>query len=87
MAVFHDEVEIEDMEFDEDTEMYYYPCPCGDKFQISKVIKIYLHLNWAIYKSHTKKSEKHTKLNSTQKFLIPPSSSLKAYIGLEGLCR
>jgi hypothetical protein len=39
MAVFHDEVEIEDMEFDEDTEMYYYPCPCGDKFQISKVRK------------------------------------------------
>lgn len=37
MAVYHDEVEIEDFEYDEDTEMYYYPCPCGDKFAISKV--------------------------------------------------
>lgn len=37
MAVYHDEVEIEDMEYDEETENYYYPCPCGDKFQISKV--------------------------------------------------
>jgi hypothetical protein len=37
MAVFHDEVEIEDFEFDEETQSYYYPCPCGDQFQISKV--------------------------------------------------
>nr|XP_057941984.1 DPH3 homolog [Doryrhamphus excisus] len=36
MSVFHDEVEIEDFEYDEDTEMYYFPCPCGDKFAISK---------------------------------------------------
>jgi diphthamide biosynthesis protein 3 len=36
MAVFHDEVEIEDFEFDEETQSYYYPCPCGDQFQISK---------------------------------------------------
>ncbi|KAM5180201.1 diphthamide biosynthesis protein 3 [Mantella aurantiaca] len=36
MAVYHDEVEIEDFEYDEDTETYYYPCPCGDKFAISK---------------------------------------------------
>ena len=33
---YHDEVEIEDFEFDEEDEMYYYPCPCGDQFQISK---------------------------------------------------
>lgn len=37
MSVFHDEVEIEDFEFDEETQTYYYPCPCGDLFQISKV--------------------------------------------------
>lgn len=37
MTVYHDEVEIEDFEFDEETEMYYYPCPCGDRFEISKV--------------------------------------------------
>lgn len=36
MAVFHDEVEIEDFEYDEETETYFYPCPCGDQFQITK---------------------------------------------------
>lgn len=34
--VFHDEVEIEDFEFDEDDDTYYYPCPCGDRFAITK---------------------------------------------------
>lgn len=50
---FHDEVEIEgrrsscgnrltcsldlDFEFDEESETYYWPCPCGDRFQITKV--------------------------------------------------
>ncbi|XP_060598388.1 diphthamide biosynthesis protein 3-like [Ruditapes philippinarum] len=36
MSVYHDEVEIEDMEYDEETETYYYPCPCGDRFEITK---------------------------------------------------
>ncbi|KAI4473492.1 hypothetical protein M0802_016090 [Mischocyttarus mexicanus] len=36
MSVYHDEVEIEDFEYDEVEEIYYYPCPCGDQFQISK---------------------------------------------------
>ncbi|TMW50155.1 hypothetical protein DOY81_004780 [Sarcophaga bullata] len=36
MSVYHDEVEIEDFEYDEEEEIYYYPCPCGDRFQISK---------------------------------------------------
>ncbi|MEE6470369.1 hypothetical protein FKM82_008946 [Ascaphus truei] len=36
MSVFHDEVEIEDFEYDEDTETYYYPCPCGDRFAVTK---------------------------------------------------
>ncbi|RZB41718.1 DPH3 -like [Asbolus verrucosus] len=36
MSVFHDEIEIEDFEYDEEEEIYYYPCPCGDRFQISK---------------------------------------------------
>ncbi|KAG0172524.1 Diphthamide biosynthesis protein 3 [Apophysomyces sp. BC1034] len=35
MTSFYDEIEIEDMEFDEDEEMYTYPCPCGDKFMIA----------------------------------------------------
>lgn len=36
MTIYHDEVEIEDFEYDEEEEVYYYPCPCGDQFQISK---------------------------------------------------
>ncbi|XKL66722.1 hypothetical protein PGB90_010142 [Kerria lacca] len=36
MSVYHDEVEIEDFEYDEEEDTYYYPCPCGDRFQISK---------------------------------------------------
>ena len=39
MAVFHDEVEIEDFEYDEESETYFYPCPCGDQFEITKVRK------------------------------------------------
>ena len=35
MAVYHDEIEIEDMEFDEQDEKFYYPCPCGDKFELA----------------------------------------------------
>lgn len=33
---FHEEVEIEDFEFDEELEIYHYPCPCGDRFEITK---------------------------------------------------
>jgi len=32
----YDDVEIEDMDFDESSETYFYPCPCGDKFRITK---------------------------------------------------
>ncbi|KAK3315495.1 diphthamide biosynthesis protein [Apodospora peruviana] len=31
----YDEVEIEDMTFDETLQIYHYPCPCGDKFEIA----------------------------------------------------
>ena len=31
----YDEIEIEDMTFDEDLQIYHYPCPCGDRFQIA----------------------------------------------------
>mmetsp|Transcript_5054 Transcript_5054/g.7685 ORF Transcript_5054/g.7685 Transcript_5054/m.7685 type:complete len:145 (-) Transcript_5054:319-753(-) len=30
----YEEIEIEDMEFEEDLQTYFYPCPCGDRFQI-----------------------------------------------------
>ncbi|KAF5275070.1 hypothetical protein FQA39_LY07007 [Lamprigera yunnana] len=36
MSVFHDEVEIEDFEYDEEEEMYYYPCPCGDRLNLQE---------------------------------------------------
>ena len=36
MSIFHDEIEIEDFEYEPEEEMYYYPCPCGDRFRISK---------------------------------------------------
>ena len=44
MSVYHDEVEIEDMDYDEETESYYYACPCGDKFEITKVFHQYSYL-------------------------------------------
>ena len=34
-AQVYDEVEIEDMDFDGFIRTFFYPCPCGDKFQIS----------------------------------------------------
>ena len=37
MSVLHDEIEIEDFEYDPELETYFYPCPCGDQFQITKV--------------------------------------------------
>jgi len=45
MSVYHDEVEIEDFEYDSDTETFYYPCPCGDRFEISKVRTLVLTEN------------------------------------------
>ena len=32
---FYDEIEIEDMTFDSTLQLYHYPCPCGDRFEIS----------------------------------------------------
>ncbi|KAJ9324369.1 hypothetical protein DTO027B5_4220 [Paecilomyces variotii] len=31
----YDEVEIEDMTFDPNLQIYHYPCPCGDRFEIA----------------------------------------------------
>ena len=31
---FYDEIEIEDMTFDSTLQLYHYPCPCGDRFEI-----------------------------------------------------
>ncbi|KAF5448740.1 hypothetical protein F2P56_029246, partial [Juglans regia] len=32
----YDDVEIEDMEWNEELQAYTYPCPCGDLFQITE---------------------------------------------------
>ncbi|KAK4548041.1 Diphthamide biosynthesis protein 3 [Oleoguttula mirabilis] len=31
----YDEIEIEDMTWDATLQLYHYPCPCGDRFEIS----------------------------------------------------
>ncbi|XP_064529804.1 diphthamide biosynthesis protein 3-like [Pseudopipra pipra] len=37
MSVFHDEVEIEDFAYEEETETYSRPCPCGVRILIRRV--------------------------------------------------
>jgi len=41
MNVIYDEIEIEDLDFDEEAGLFTYPCPCGDKFQINLVIFVF----------------------------------------------
>lgn len=36
-ATIYDEIEIEDFDFDTEFKTFYYPCPCGDRFQITEV--------------------------------------------------
>lgn len=48
MSVFHDEVEIEDFEYDEEMETYYYPCPCGDQFEITKVSDLLTFMKFSL---------------------------------------
>lgn len=33
----YDEIEFEDLDFNEEEQLYTYPCPCGDKFVITLV--------------------------------------------------
>ena len=33
---YYDELEIEDFTWDPVLKLYHYPCPCGDRFEISK---------------------------------------------------
>lgn len=37
LSMSYDDVEIEDMEWNEELNAFTYPCPCGDLFQITKV--------------------------------------------------
>lgn len=36
MSLFYDEIEIEDLDYNEENQIYTYPCPCGDIFKISQ---------------------------------------------------
>jgi len=36
MGAYYDEIEIEDMAWDEIKGVYHYPCPCGDRFEITR---------------------------------------------------
>ncbi|EJD51333.1 zf-CSL-domain-containing protein [Auricularia subglabra TFB-10046 SS5] len=36
MGAYYDEIEIEDMVWDAAKGVYHYPCPCGDRFEITK---------------------------------------------------
>ncbi|EXJ77911.1 isoleucyl-tRNA synthetase [Capronia epimyces CBS 606.96] len=31
----YDEIEIEDMTYDSTLQIYHYPCPCGDRFEVA----------------------------------------------------
>jgi len=35
-AAFYDEIEIEDMVWDVAKGVFHYPCPCGDRFEITR---------------------------------------------------
>lgn len=36
MGGYYDEIEIEDMVWDEEKGVFHYPCPCGDRFEITR---------------------------------------------------
>ncbi|KNZ64593.1 uncharacterized protein VP01_1011g10 [Puccinia sorghi] len=36
MVSYYDEIEIEDFTWDEKAKVYHTPCPCGDRFEITK---------------------------------------------------
>jgi len=36
MGGYYDEIEIEDMTWDPAAKVFHYPCPCGDRFEISR---------------------------------------------------
>lgn len=32
---YYDEIDLEDFEYNKETKIFSYPCPCGDEFQIT----------------------------------------------------
>ncbi|PWN50050.1 zf-CSL-domain-containing protein [Violaceomyces palustris] len=33
---FYDEIELEDMSYDQERDLFHFPCPCGDRFEITR---------------------------------------------------
>lgn len=44
MSVFHEEVQLQDFDWDEENLVYTYPCPCGDIFEISLVCVLHVYI-------------------------------------------
>lgn len=44
MSAVYDEVEVEDFEYDSTLNTFFYPCPCGDRFQVTLVSKHRLNI-------------------------------------------
>lgn len=40
MVSIYEEVEIEDMAFNDEDQTFYYPCPCGDKYVTSLILPL-----------------------------------------------
>ncbi|PRQ72760.1 hypothetical protein AAT19DRAFT_16684 [Rhodotorula toruloides] len=40
MVSYYDELEIEDFAWDDAKKVFHYPCPCGDRFEISRVRRL-----------------------------------------------
>lgn len=74
MATFYDEIELEDFEFDNESDVYSYPCPCGDKFIISLVSRFPCHLQALI--AHPCVSLKKDELRNGEEIARCPSCSL-----------
>ncbi|KAL8286301.1 hypothetical protein RQP46_004789 [Phenoliferia psychrophenolica] len=36
MVSYYDELEIEDFAWDDDKQVFHFPCPCGDRFEITR---------------------------------------------------
>ena len=80
MASFYDEIELEDFEFDEEAEVYSYPCPCGDKFLISLVsLSCVISLGLAYIFAHmeTGRATKWGRDCPLSKLLPAPASRLR----------
>lgn len=64
---FYDEIEIEDMEWNEELRAYTFACPCGDVFQITRVSFFFLFGAAVNHRFVTKKTSDKAKLREKPK--------------------